>query len=96
MECRKRSTYDEKTLLDRPELERAIAWFEEAVRETDEILDKCSQELQEELIEQKGHFITGLIACGKIIAMQDATAALANSISARLNDKDRRITDENT
>lgn len=42
------------------ELQAAIAYFEDAVRETDEILTDCSGDLQEQLLEQKRHFILAL------------------------------------
>ena len=44
------------------EFERAITYFEDAVRESDEIIKDCSPTLQAELNEQKQHFITGLEA----------------------------------
>lgn len=37
-------------------LEQAIAYFEDAIRESDEIIAECSEALQKELIEQKRHF----------------------------------------
>lgn len=37
-------------------LEKAIAYFEDAIRESDEIIAECSEKLQKELIEQKKHF----------------------------------------
>ena len=40
----------------------AIEYFEDAVRESDEIIDDCSAALKAELTEQKGHFIVGLDA----------------------------------
>lgn len=40
----------------------AIAYFEDAVRETDEIIEDCSPNLQAELIEQKKHFVVALAA----------------------------------
>lgn len=41
-------------------LEQAITYFEDAIRESDEIIAECSEELQEELTEQKGHFEVAL------------------------------------
>ena len=42
-------------------LEKAIAYFEDAVRESDEILAaECSKQLQKELTEQKCHFEVAL------------------------------------
>ena len=43
-------------------LEKAIAYFEDAIRESDEIIAECSEELQEELTEQKEHFVVALDA----------------------------------
>jgi|GEM_PF-5086513 len=42
------------------ELLIAIAYFEDAVQETDEIIADCSNALREELLEQKKHFILAL------------------------------------
>ncbi len=41
-------------------LEQAIAYFEDAIRESDEIIAECSEALQKELIEQKKHFKVAL------------------------------------
>ena len=43
-------------------LEQAIAYFEDAIRESDEIIAECSEKLQKELIEQKKHFEVALDA----------------------------------
>lgn len=40
--------------------EQAIAYFEDAVRESDEIIADCSPALQVELTEQKSHFVVAL------------------------------------
>jgi hypothetical protein len=40
----------------------AVAYFEDAVKESDEIINDCSTDLQKELTEQKGHFIVALAA----------------------------------
>jgi len=37
-------------------LEQAIAYFEDAIRESDEIIAECSEALQKELMDQKKHF----------------------------------------
>lgn len=42
------------------EIEKAKEYFEDAVRETDEIIEDCSKALQEELLKQKTHFVTAL------------------------------------
>ena len=42
------------------ELEQAIAYFEDAIRESDEIIAECSEALQKELTEQKKHFEVAL------------------------------------
>lgn len=44
------------------ELNRAIAYFEDAIRESDEIIAECSPALQKELTEQKNYFIVALAA----------------------------------
>lgn len=44
------------------EIEAAIAYFKDAVRETDEIIADCSPDLQAELTEQKRHFVVALDA----------------------------------
>jgi len=41
-------------------LEQAIAYFEDAIKESDEIIAECSEKLQKGLTEQKGHFETAL------------------------------------
>lgn len=40
----------------------AIAYFEDAIREGDEIIADCSPALQAELTKQKGHFVVALAA----------------------------------
>lgn len=44
------------------EIQAAIAYFEDAVRESDEIIDECTPALQAELTEQKQHFVVALNA----------------------------------
>lgn len=44
------------------EIQAAIAYFEDAVKESDEIIDECSLALQAELTEQKQHFVIALNA----------------------------------
>jgi len=46
-------------------IEDAIAYFEEAIRESDEIISECSEALKKELTEQKGHFVIALDAMRK-------------------------------
>jgi hypothetical protein len=41
-------------------LEQAIAYFEDAIKESDEIIAECSEKLQKELTEQKKHFEVAL------------------------------------
>jgi uncharacterized protein with PIN domain len=48
-------------------LEQAIAYFEDAIRESDEIIAECSEALQKELTKQKGHFEVALEALKKQI-----------------------------
>lgn len=43
------------------ETEKAIAYFEDAVREGDEIIADCSPNLQADLTEQKQHFVVALV-----------------------------------
>ena len=43
-------------------LEQAIAYFEDTIRESDEIIAECSEALQKELTGQKGHFEVALEA----------------------------------
>ena len=43
-------------------LEQAIAYFDDAIRESDEIIAECSEALQKELMEQKKHFVVALDA----------------------------------
>ena len=42
------------------EITTAIAYFEDAMRETDEIIEDCSPALRAELDEQKEHFTVGV------------------------------------
>lgn len=42
--------------------DKAITYFEEAIRESDEIIAESSPRLKAELIEQKEHFLTALSA----------------------------------
>jgi hypothetical protein len=53
---------DEKGMkkLKPQEIKAAIAYFEEAVHESDEIISDCSPALQAELTEQKQHFVAVL------------------------------------
>lgn len=44
------------------DVERAVAYFEEACTESDEILKECSEKLKSELLEQKAHFVVALQA----------------------------------
>lgn len=44
------------------EVNAAIAYFEDAVRESDKIIADCSPALQAELTEQKQHFVVALEA----------------------------------
>lgn len=39
---------------------QAIAYFEDAIKESDEIIADCSPDLQAELTKQKGHFVVAL------------------------------------
>jgi hypothetical protein len=44
------------------DIKLAIEYFEDAVRESDEIIDDCSDALKTELTKQKGHFSVALDA----------------------------------
>ncbi len=66
------------------EIKAAIAYFEDAVRESDEIIADCSPDLQAELIEQKKHFEVALaalrekqerVACGECMKFQTSHCA---------------------
>jgi hypothetical protein len=41
-------------------LEQAIAYFEDTIKESDEIIAECSEKLQKELTKQKKHFEVAL------------------------------------
>jgi len=53
---------------EREKLEAAVGYFEEAVRESDEILEQCSDTLRRELTEQKEHFVVALEAMRQVLA----------------------------
>lgn len=42
------------------ELKPAIEYFEDAIKESDEIIDECSDDLKAELANQKEYFITAV------------------------------------
>lgn len=44
------------------DIQAAIAYFEDAIRDTDEIIFECSEDLQAQLLAQKRHFIIALEA----------------------------------
>ncbi|HBR33887.1 MAG TPA: hypothetical protein DD734_04580 [Firmicutes bacterium] len=44
------------------ELKQAISYFEDAIKESNEIIAECSEDLQRELTEQKKHFEVALKA----------------------------------
>lgn len=59
-----------------PEIAAAIAYFEDAVRDSNEIISECSPDLQAELEEQKRHFAVALEAMERLAhleAERDAT-----------------------
>jgi len=47
-------------MTDNTALKAAIAYFKDAVRESDKIMAECSPQLQKELTEQKAHFEVAL------------------------------------
>lgn len=49
-------------MIDNTALQEAIAYFEDAVRESDEIIEDCSPDLQRDSTEQKEHFVVALEA----------------------------------
>jgi rubrerythrin len=51
-------------------LEQAIAYFEDAIRESDEIIAECSRDLQKKLTKQKGHFEVAVEAMKKHVPMK--------------------------
>lgn len=51
-------------------IHKAITYFEDAIKESDEIIAECSEELQKELTDQKGHFEVALVALKKQIPMK--------------------------
>ena len=55
-------------------LEQAIAYFEDAIRESDEIIAECSEALQKELMEQKKHFEIALEAMKEKQGRKDGCA----------------------
>ncbi len=64
---------DNKALVD-----RAIAYFDDAVRESDEIISEhnCSPALQAELAEQKGYFVTALASMRENTELRAQLAAV--------------------
>ena len=49
------------------ELKLAIEYFEDVIKESDEIIEECSDALKIELTEQKGHFVVAVAAMEKQI-----------------------------
>jgi len=48
--------------VEKANLEQAITYFKDVIRESDEIIAECSEKLQKELIEQKKYFEVALEA----------------------------------
>ena len=44
----------------------AIIYFQDAIKESDEIIDECSDALKKELIKQREHFVTALAVIEKL------------------------------
>lgn len=69
-------------MIDNTALLAAIAYFDDAVRESDEIIAECSPALQKELSEQKAHFELALevmrraTANEPLITIKDAAEAI--------------------
>ena len=53
------------------QLREAIAYFEDAIRESDAIIDQCSPRLAQELTDQKQHFLVALAALQISLAMAE-------------------------
>ena len=53
------------------QLRDAIAYFEDAIRESDAIIDRCSPQLAQELTDQKQHFLVALAALQISLAMAE-------------------------
>ena len=47
------------------EIEQSVKYFEDAVKESDEIIADCSEALKKELTKQKEHFVVALAAIKK-------------------------------
>ena len=47
------------------ELKPAIEYFKDAIKESDEIIEECSDDLKTELTKQKRHFIVAVAAMEK-------------------------------
>ncbi|HYE80852.1 MAG TPA: hypothetical protein VEG39_01660 [Clostridia bacterium] len=56
--------------MDESKLRSAIEYFEDAIRESDEIIEDCSEDLKAELINQKKHFETAVEAMKDVLATQ--------------------------
>jgi hypothetical protein len=65
------------------EYDQAIAWLENAIRETDETLPGCSEDLKAQLIEQRSIFTTALIALRTLKIAQAETARLMERLRNR-------------
>jgi len=64
--------------------DKAIEYFEDAIRETDEILaQQCSPCLRGELTEQKAHFEVALAAMRKMKFLEDKSRVTASEILLR-------------
>lgn len=51
-------------------IEEAIKYFKDAIKESEEIMAECSEKLQKQLTEQKGHFEVALAAMKKQIPVK--------------------------
>lgn len=51
-------------------LKLAIAYFKDAIKESDEIIAECSEDLKTELLSQKRHFEIAVEAMEDVLATQ--------------------------
>lgn len=59
-----------RILITVTEVQKAVEYFKDAVEESDEIIDECSEELKAQLTEQKGHFLVALAVMKKQMPME--------------------------
>lgn len=77
--------------MDETKLLAAIAYFEDAIRESDEIMEGCTPSLQSELTEQKGHFVVALEAMRRAPLPDNKALTNADRIRA-MGDEELAVT----